>query len=309
MSSAVFLDISPAIWYNIFIKDHAHGGAVMFFTDYAARIQKRGLNTYFVAQADREYHVRLQTVIPANPCCNCYSIAKAFIVTAIGILVDKKLLTPQTRALDVLGSFAPSGMDPKWKDVTVHDLLLHRVGFDRGLLDIDVDDASQYRTNDYLNLVLSTPLAHQPGTVSQYTDAAYYVLSRIIAQVNGSDVADLLRPILMDTMEFKEFAWSRCPLGYSMGATGLYLRTEDLVKLGVLYLNNGEWKGTRIISSDWVNTVLENGYEFRDKGCGWFGKGGMRGQLLIFNPSQGIAVGCHSYERTSPLSALIDPEP
>ena len=35
----------------------------------------------------------------------------------------------------------------------------------------------------------------------------------------------------MDKMKFKEFAWSRCPYGYSMGATGLYIRTEDMVKL------------------------------------------------------------------------------
>ena len=57
-------------------------------------------------------------------------------------------------------------------------------------------------------------------------------------------------------MRFKEFAWSRCPFGYSIGATGLYLRTEDVVKLGILYLNKGMWKEERIISEACVNLVL-----------------------------------------------------
>lgn len=44
-----------------------------------------------------------------------------------------------------------------------------------------------------------------------------------------------------------------------MGATGLYLRTEDMIKLGILYLNNGVLKDERIISEEWINLVLQIG--------------------------------------------------
>ena len=54
----------------------------------------------------------------------------------------------------------------------------------------------------------------------------------------------------------------RCPKGYSIGATGLYLRTEDMVKLGILYLNKGMWKETRVLSEEWVDMVISNEYEF-----------------------------------------------
>jgi len=109
----------------------------------------------------------------------------------------------------------------------------------------------------------------------------------------------------MKTMNFKEFSWSVCPEGYSMGATGLYLRTEDVVKLGILYLNGGDWNGTRVISEEWVKLVLENGYEFKDKGNGWYGKGGMRGQMLTFNVNTGIAVAWHSFEKKVPYDIMI----
>ena len=273
--------------------------------DYTVRARNAGRNVYFISEGDREYNIRTQCAVPANPCCNCYSIAKAFTVTAIGMLYDRGLLTPQTRLMDVLADKIPEGMDPRWNEVTLHHLMLHQVGFDRGLLDIDCEDASNYPTTDYLKLVLSTPLPHKPGTISQYTDAAFYLLSRVVERLAGMDLADFLRPVLMKTMNFKEFAWSVCPEGYSMGATGLYLRTEDTVKLGILYLNGGEWKGTRILSREWVDLVLKHGYEFKDKGNGWYGKGGMRGQMLTFHPERGIAVAWHSYDDALSFGTMI----
>ena len=265
-------------------------------TNYKAIAEALDLRVHFICEGDRDYHIRKQTIVPANPCCNCYSVAKAFTVTAVGMLADRGLLTPQTRVVDIFPDTLPQGMDPHWNDVTLHHLMLHTAGFGSGLLDIDAEDASAYPSPDYLYTVLSTPLPHKPGTVYQYTDAAYYLLSRIVARAAGMDIAALLRPVLMETMQFKEFAWSVCPRGYSMGATGLYLRTEDMIKLGILYLNGGEWKGTRIISRAWVDLVLENGYEFQPMGDGWYGKGGMRGQLLAFHPGQGRAFACHAYE-------------
>lgn len=273
--------------------------------DYAAGISERKFNTYFVAEGDADYQIRLQSIVSANPCCNCYSVAKAFTVTAMGILYDRGLLAPDTLLTDVLADFLPHSIDPKWHNVTMHHLMQHKVGFDHGVLDIDAEDASQYPSTDYLRLVLSKPLTHEPGTHYQYTDAAFYLLSRVIAKVSGCDLADLLRPVLMDTMRFKEFAWSVCPQGYAMGATGLYLRTEDMVKLGILYLNGGMWKGTRVISQKWVDIVLTNGYELKTLGCGWYGKGGMYGQMLMLNPQKGLAVACHSFEKKFSHKVLI----
>lgn len=161
--------------------------------------------------------------------------------------------------------------------------------------------SSFYENNDKIKkyikvFVLKTKLTHEPGTHSQYSDAAYYLLSRVIYELSGKDVSDLLRPILMETMKFKEFAWSKCPYGYSIGATGLYVRTEDMVKLGILFLNKGMWKEERIVSEEWISLVIENGYEFHHIKDGWYAKGDMLGQFLMFNIEKGLAIGCHSYD-------------
>ena len=253
-------------------------------------------NTYFICVGDKNYNIEKEEIVPANQNCNCYSVAKAFTVTAIGLLYDKELLTPETLVVDVLKKYIPENIDDKWMKVTLHDVMLHKVGFGCGMLDIDSEDASLYPTPDYLQIIFETKLKYEPGTIHQYTDAAYYLLSRVVSEVSGMDLAAFLRPILMETMKFKEFAWSTCPYGYSIGATGLYIRTEDMVKLGILYLNKGMWMNKRVLSEEWVNIVLNNGYEFKPLPNGWYGKGGMLGQFLIFNPEKGISVACHSYD-------------
>lgn len=270
------------------------------------KLLENNLNIYFVSQGDEDYNITKETIVPANPCCNCYSVAKAFTVTAIGMLYDKGLLTPNSLLTDILSNHIPNNIDPKWHKVTIHHLLKHKVGFGCGMLDIDCEDASLYPTIDYLQLVLKTNLKYEPGTIYQYTDAAYYLLSRVIYELTEADLRDVLRPILMDLMKFKEYSWSVCPKGYSIGATGLYLRTEDMVKLGILYLNKGMWKETRVLSEEWVDMVISNKYEFSSLGNGWYGKGGMRGQLLMFNMEKGKAIACHSYESTIPYKILMD---
>ena len=92
-------------------------------TNYKEKVIARKLNTYFVAEGDRDYNIEKQTIVPANPCCNCYSVAKAFTVTALGILYDKGLLTPDSLLTDILSKYIPDKIDPKWHKVTLHHLI------------------------------------------------------------------------------------------------------------------------------------------------------------------------------------------
>ncbi len=259
--------------------------------DYAAL--GAGRNVYVFSEMDTEYNTRTVQVIPANPTNNTYSVAKAFTVAAIGMCVDRGLVRVEDRFLDIMGMELPEGCDEKWRDVTVHMLLKHQIGLGHGILDIDCENASEYTTDDYLSIVLKQPLPGKQGVDSCYSDGAFYMLSLVVEKVTGQRLVDFMRHPLMDVMRFGELAWSCCPKGHSMGATGLYIRCNDMVKLGVLYLNHGVWKGERILSEEWCNTVLERGYEFHEaqSAPGWYCKGGMCGQMLALNPSEGFAVG------------------
>ena len=275
--------------------------------EYIKLAKKAGLNIYFIAEGTCDGTIIKHSIVPANPTCNCYSIAKAFVVAAFGILYDKGILHPDMKVYDILSDLFPEDAHPNWKEVTLHNVLLHKIGLDHDCIDIDNESGETYPSDlDYLEILLSSHLPHYPGTVYTYSDAAYYLLSRVIERACGSDPAELLRPILMKQMKFKEFAWSVCPDGHCIGATGLYLRTEDMLKLGVLYLNKGSWNGAKIISEKWVDTVLENGYEFTDLGNGWYGKCGLNGQILAFNHNLNKAIACNSFDSFSHSKIIGD---
>jgi len=258
-----------------------------------SHIRALGYNLYEIAviSDDGAEHLRLQ---PSNLCQNSYSIAKLFTVTAVGLLWDTGKLDLNERITDILADRLPAGIDPRWHEVTIDHALRHRVGFGRGMLDIDAEDASLYDTRDYLSIVLREPLPYAPGTHHQYTDAAFYLLSRIIAKRAGTTCDRLLEYTLFDQLLFREAAWSRCPQGYPIGATGLYVTARDMVKLGWAYLNNGMFDGQRIFSSDWAKLTREREYELHPR-SGFWGKGGMYGQKLMFSPDKRLAVAWHGF--------------
>lgn len=234
-------------------------------------------------------------ITPANGAQNSYSVAKVFTVTAIGMLVDRGLLRVDERVCDILSDELPPDIDASWESVTVHNLLTHSAGFAGGCLDIDAENQVPVAGEDYLGYLFGSKPQYAPGAESRYSDAAYYLLSRVFTAKSGEKMDDYLLKHLFYPLGFREMAWSKCPKGYPMGATGLYVYTEDLAKLGVLYLNRGVYGKQRLLSTEWVDTVLREGYEFTRTAGGGYGKGGMYGQMLVFYPEQGRVVAYHSF--------------
>ena len=262
--------------------------------DWAAFIRERGLNVYSIAIIEGDGGVEEMQLQTANACQDSYSVAKAFCVTAVGMLYDRGLLSTDDLVCDILKDELPEGMDERWRTATVDMALSHRLGLPENFLDIDRPGVEAFGT-DYLKYMLTTPLLSAPGEVRCYTDGAYYLISRIVEKVAGEPIDNFLWHELFTPLGFKEMAWSRCPMGHPMGATGLYIRTSDMVKLGAIYLYDGEWKGHRYLSKEWVDIVLTRGYEMRpiDKATGAYGKGGMHGQKLAVMPQQRRVVAWH----------------
>ena len=236
-------------------------------------------------------------------------MAKAYAVTGVGMAYDAGLIAPDMRVCELLGDEMPPLADPGWRGVTLDQLMCHRAGYGRGWLDIDVDDASEYAGDDYLALAMREKLVHAPGAAYQYTDAAYYIVSRIVERAVKMPLDDYLRPLLMGKLKYREMGWSRCPRGHALGATGLFVRVEDMVKLGMVYACGGMWRGERLLSAQWVKLCLERGYEFGEICGGWYGKGGMFGQMLCFNVEKQCALAWQAHTETSALNAILGIKP
>ena len=238
-------------------------------------------------------------ITPANPCQNSYSVAKVFTVSAIGLLFDKGLISTSDKIMDILSDQIPTGIvrkvDQRWWDVSIDDALLHKIGLAKNFLDIDCLDPTQFG-EDYLSYVLCAPFECPPCTERIYTDASYYLLARVVEKKVRMPLDTFLWKNLLYPLAIREAAFTKCPKGHAMGATGLYIRTLDMARLGALYLGGGEYNGKRILSEEWVTTVLKRGYELRLGGyCEGYCKGGMRGQMLYIFPKQNRVIAWHGY--------------
>ncbi|MHC1695410.1 MAG: serine hydrolase domain-containing protein [Eubacteriales bacterium] len=275
------------------------------------RIADENTNIYTVCQISAQ-GTDVKHLRDANACSNSYSVAKAFTMTALGMLWDDGLLDVNERVYPILKDCFPQDYDKRWEEVTVEHAIKHRIGFDRGFLDIDTEDIADYGTDDFLSVVLSRPLQLRPGTVYVYSDAAYYLLSRIVTAKSGQRLDDFLRERLFNLLRFQQVAWSHCPHGYAMGATGLYIRTQDMAKLGWVYLNKGMYEGKRIVSPEWVELALVREYEFSrirsaNAYSNAYAKGGMNGHMLYFSFDKGLSIAWHGCcsRGTGTLDALL----
>ena len=283
-----------------------------FLDAFESQIRQNNVNVFSVGEMGHDGIAHVHHFAENNPCQNVYSVAKAFTVTAVGLLVDRGMLSVEETITDVLKDELPRNCAPIWYSTTLDMLLRHQVALPGGCMDIDTQDATAFG-EDYLSYVLTYPMEPDAKPHYCYTDAAFYLLGRAVEARAGMPLDNFLWKELFYPLGCREAAWSHCPKGHAMGATGLYIRVEDMLKLGRLYLDGGVWKGQRILSRQWTDTVRSRGYELKRTGTGdAFGKGGMRGQMLLIMPeSDRVAAwqGCVSNSTVDLVQFTLENQP
>ncbi len=263
-------------------------------------IEKNGLRVYAVTvirQGQKE------TVYPRDyelnslvaTVRNIYSVSKSFTMLGVGFCYDDGLLTPDTTIGDVFGTL-PEGADPLWGDITVDNLLRHETGCLTGN-DLDCENLRAYTDGDWLDYILYKKIEEEPGRIERYSDNNFFLLSCMITKLTGKSLADLMRKRFFNPAKFREAAWSSDPKGRSLGGTALYISTDDMAKLGQLWIQDGLWDGKRLISKEWVRLALERRYTFsrRSRTKQTYGKGGMLGQMLMFSYADQAVLAVESY--------------
>lgn len=250
---------------------------------------------------------------------NVYSVTKSITSLAIGILYENSVLNPFNDSVaDLLGEFIPADLSNVWSRVKLYHLMTHTTGFASECLDIDNNDASLWDSN-FLSRVLSHPIMYQPGSKMVYCDANYYLLSRIVATCTGEPLQNLVQRTIFKPLGIVGAAWSTCPEGYAIGATGLFLTVEDMNKIGQMLLHGGNFNGTQIVSPKWIHTMTQKRVSTDSIGRDGYGLGywvrsdtsafmanGMLGQLIYVSPHTNRVVAWQSCDNSSGISSLTD---
>jgi len=176
-----------------------------------------------------------------------YSTSKSFTSTAVGFAVTEKLLSVDDTVISFFPGQLPDTVSPYLSAMTVRDLLTMSAGQSP-----DPTGAVTNSNQEWVKGFLATPVLKEPGTEFLYNSLATFMLSAIVQKVTGEKIADYLQPRLFDPLGIVGYDWEESPEGINSGGWGLRLKTEDMAKFGLLFLQKGMWNGQQIIPAEWV---------------------------------------------------------
>jgi CubicO group peptidase (beta-lactamase class C family) len=235
-----------------------------------------------------------------------YSLSKSFAGTAIGFAVSEGLLSVEDPVISFFKEELPDPISDNLAALKVKHLLSMSVGHARD--SIQIIEKSPART-PWAKTFLGLPVEFQPGSRFLYNSGASFMLSAIIKKRTGQTAHEYLKPRLYDPLQIVGATWTENPDGINMGASHLRIRTEDIAKFGQLYLQNGIWKGRKVLSKDWVAAAstkhIESGkndsswgygygYQFWLNPPGGYRADGAFGQFSMILPQQDAVVAITS---------------
>lgn len=200
------------------------------------------------------------------------SLSKAITGACIATLVRDGKLTFDAPMSTALANFAKrtGELNPRFRNVTVAQLLTHRAGFDSRKDDpgsgqalgryLQTHAATERPSPEFLAQALSQDLIHDPGTTFGYSNTGYLALGLVIEQASGERYAPFCRQAVLAPLGVTgelypdwRVLWSFA--GWSMTADD-YLRFLDIFTV--------EDRRLGAVAKDWMldpggKTVSANG--------------------------------------------------
>ena len=246
-----------------------------------------------------------------------YSLSKSFTSTAAAFAQAEGLLDLDDTVISHFPEFAADITDPRSRSMKVR----HVASMASGHTQETLGEALERDPEEPVRGFLLTPPDLDPGTVFAYNQPCTYTLGSIIQRNAGMPLTRYLRPRLFDPLGIGHVGWHTFPPGRQQGFIGLHARTEDIAKLGLLYLQQGQWEGTQLISKEWVAEATsaqvsnaqntqpdwQQGYGFQF----WVSRHGYRGdgafgQFCVVLPEQDavIVTTAYTFEMQAMLEAM-----
>lgn len=276
----------------------------------------RGIHSVLVAKDGRlvfEEYFYDQTADLPHP---LRSANKSLTSALVGIALDEGLIGSVDDS--VYDYFPELRGRPDWDPAKDGIKLRHLLAMTGGLDAHDWDPRSPggeehiYRLQqDWSVYYLTQPLKHEPGTVYAYSTGGEMVLRDLITRVSGLSLQDFTQTRLFEPLGITNVVWHTFAYGRIDLPVRVDMTPRDMLKFGQLYLNQGVWRGRRVLSAEWItlstathSQVPHAGLGFPEYGFLWwkhgFQIGGRRvpsfaaqgngGQIILVLPEQATVV-------------------
>ena len=212
-----------------------------------------------------------------------HSVAKTFLTTVVGLAVKDGLIRDVS---DKVAAYMPPGVDlfdaPHNQPIT-WDHLLRQTSDWQGSLwgKPDWADRPEGKPAEWANRQL-----HEPGTHYKYNDVRVNVLALAALQVWRKPLPTVLRERVMDPIGASntwrwhgyDNAWveldgqrMQSVSGGGHWGGGMFINAGDMARFGYLFLRDGQWRGTQLVSPEWIKQARTPGVANAGYGyANWF---------------------------------------
>jgi len=183
---------------------------------------------------------------------NVKSVTKSFTSALIGIAIEKGFIESVDQTLSDYISPEVNAYDPAKADISIHQLLTMSYGLEWSQVRDSTEIGIWKSAPNQIKYILEKPMIDPPGQKFNYSDGAPHLLSVILTKATGMKTRDFAQEYLFEPLGIGERHWDTDKQSYNYGGVLLHISPVDMLKFGHLYLNEGQYEGRQIISSDWV---------------------------------------------------------
>lgn len=251
------------------------------------------------------------------------SVTKSIMSILIGIAIDKTFIrSVDQKVLEFFPSYIPKRGERTLQQITIKHLLTMTAPYKYKYEPY----TKVYSSEDWIQQVLHLLGGRKDVGTFKYTTVGLHILSGILMVTTGISPLDFAQKYLFKPLEIaiekpitlktrdehlnflkhsQDSGWVVDPKGINTAGWGLTLKTQDMIKIGKLYLQQGYWNNQLIVSPSWIKESTQE-YSTWDKlsyGYLWwiisdtngsYAAIGDGGNIIYINPTKNLVVAITS---------------
>ncbi len=231
------------------------------------------------------------------------SATKSIMTTLVGIALDKGMLGDVNDPISKYIQEVPADKN----GITVGHLMNMTSGLQWNEGAGYNDNNKMIDSGNPLKHMMALPVVNNPGSHWEYSTGDIHLLSVVLTEATGMDTQAFAKQYLFEPLGITEWKWQQFGDGYFSGGSRLQLKPADMLRIGLMYLNEGVHEGERVLSADFASSSTEviaehsrSSTEVAGYGYGWwtiryrgikaFKASGYAGQTIGVVPSSDLVL-------------------
>jgi CubicO group peptidase (beta-lactamase class C family) len=203
------------------------------------------------------------------------SATKTLVALLVGVALERGFIPSlDTPILPYFAHYADlANIEDRKRAITIRHLLTMQSGFDCDDWNSDSpgNESVMAQTDDWARFILDLTMAHAPGERGSYCSGNVILAGRIVEQATGRPLRDFADEVLFAPLGITHYEWDFRPgRSNTENFVQAWLRPRDMLKIGIMMLDGGQWRGRQIISPAYIEDMTRAHSEIDGTPYGYF---------------------------------------